>query len=225
VISVSDTGTGMGDEVRSRIFDPFFTTKGRAGMGLGLAVSYGIIRRHEGSVEVDSELGRGSSFHIKLPMTQGGIKTSSPVESTKPAQLSSQSSRSRILVVEDEGHVRELLRDILEGEGCQVILAETGHEALALFEALKFDAIFTDVGLPGMSGWELARAIRTRDKSVPLAAITGWGGAIGSKEQKEAGVNWVIAKPFTVEQIVEIAEQASLRREAAVEQALTTVAA
>src|SRR5215210_6331150 len=123
-IAVSDTGTGMSEEVRSRIFDPFFTTKGKAGLGLGLAVSYGIIRRHEGTVEVESEAGHGTTFRISLPVARGVTKTLPTAELVAPAQVSTQTHRTKILVVDDEEYVRELLRDILEHEGYQVVLAD-----------------------------------------------------------------------------------------------------
>jgi signal transduction histidine kinase/CheY-like chemotaxis protein len=210
-ISISDTGTGMSEEVRSRIFDPFFTTKGDAGMGLGLAVSYGIISRHDGSVEVESKLGQGTTFRISLPSARGMVEMPTPAETIAilPAR---ENARAKILVVDDEDYVRELLRDILEHDGHEVVLAQGGREALTLFEHSTFEAIFTDVGLPGMSGWELARAIRERDCAVPLAVITGWGEAVGSLERKTAGVDWVVAKPFTMEQILKIAAEVSLRR-------------
>ncbi|HEX8138842.1 MAG TPA: ATP-binding protein [Pyrinomonadaceae bacterium] len=224
-IAVSDTGTGMSEEVRSRIFDPFFTTKGKAGLGLGLAVSYGIIRRHEGTVEAESEVGRGTTFKIRLPIARGVVKAQVTGELIVPETLSSHSNQTKILVVDDEEYVRELLRDILETEGCQVILAEGGYEALALFDVMGFDAVFTDVGLPGMSGWELARAIRERDAELPLAVITGWGEAVGSNEQKAAQVDWVVAKPFTIDRIVDIATEVSQRREEFLESVTASVAA
>jgi CheY-like chemotaxis protein len=213
-ISVSDTGTGMSDEVRSRIFDPFFTTKGKAGMGLGLAVSYGIVRRHEGTVEVDSDVTRGTTFRIKLPIARGAVQAPPQTgELTMPLALAAKSHQTRILVVDDEDYVRELLRDILENEGYQVSLAGGGREALSLFQSQPFDAVFTDVGLPGMSGWELARAIRAQNRHLPMAVITGWGEAVGSHEQKAAQIEWVVAKPFTVDRIIEIAHEVSSRRE------------
>ena len=213
-ISVSDTGTGMSDDVRSRIFNPFFTTKGKTGMGLGLAVSYGIIRRHDGTIEVESEVGHGTTFRLKLPTARG---TSKPVrgtaELTAPISIAPQrSQRARFLVVDDEEHVRELLRDILARDGHEVVLAQTGHEALARCSETEFDGVFTDLGLPGMSGWELARALRERHAHLPLAVVTGWGEAVGSHEQAAAGVDWVVTKPFTVEQITGIARAAMLRR-------------
>ncbi|HEY9404824.1 MAG TPA: ATP-binding protein [Pyrinomonadaceae bacterium] len=225
-ISVADTGMGMTDEVRSRIFDPFFTTKGKAGMGLGLAVSYGIIRRHEGTVEVESETGRGTSFRITLPSGKNAAKpqpsASQPATATvAPAGLSG----TKFLVVDDEEYVRDLLRDILEKEGHEVTTAASGREALVLYDETRFAAVLMDVGLPGMSGWELARAIRERDEHTPLAIVTGWGEAVGSNAQKEAGVDWVVAKPFTVEQITAIAREVSRKQEGGFERVATTVAA
>jgi signal transduction histidine kinase/CheY-like chemotaxis protein len=225
-ISVADTGMGMSDEVRSRIFDPFFTTKGKAGMGLGLAVSYGIIRRHEGTVEVESETGRGTSFRITLPSGKSAARPQpSASQPITAAALPAASSGTKFLVVDDEEYVRDLLRDILEKEGHEVTTAASGREALALYDETRFAAVLMDVGLPGMSGWELVRAIRERDERTPLAIVTGWGEAVGSDKQKEAGVDWVVAKPFTVEQITAIAREVSRKQEGGFERVETTVAA
>lgn len=220
VISVGDTGTGMAPEIKTRIFDPFFTTKGKAGMGLGLAVSFGIIRRHEGAVEVDSEVGVGTRFRISLPKAQVTDEPISLELEPQPPKLvietphmsatrSFEGYQTRILVVDDEEVVRELLRDLLESEGCRVYLAPGGREALNLFKAQQFDGVFTDVGMPGMSGWELAHAIRQRNETIPIAVVTGWGEAVGSDEQREARVNWVVTKPFRAERISELVQEIS----------------
>ena len=219
VISVGDTGTGMPADVKSRIFDPFFTTKGKAGMGLGLAVSFGIIRRHEGSVEVESEVGLGTRFRIKLPKAQITEETiQAPAEVVVDAPVAKvvhtyDENQTKILIVDDEESVRELLRDLLEQEGCRVYLAPGAREALSLYEVHQFDGIFTDVGMPGMSGWELAHVIRQRHETIPIAVITGWGEAVGSDEQKAARVDWVVTKPFRAERISELAQQICERRE------------
>ena len=238
VISVGDTGTGMPPEVKSRIFDPFFTTKGKAGMGLGLAVSFGIIRRHEGSVEVESEVGAGTKFKISLPkaaveedsVTVEPIGRVPALEALKIANpitaRSFDGPQPQILVVDDEEAVRELLRDLLESEGFRVYLAPGGREALNLFAAQRFDGVFTDVGMPGMSGWELAHAIRQSNETVPIAVITGWGEAVGSDEQKEARVDWVVTKPFRAERISELAQEICKKRNVSLKQAsLSGVAA
>jgi signal transduction histidine kinase/CheY-like chemotaxis protein len=208
-IGITDTGAGMTEEVRSKVFDPFFTTKGKAGMGLGLAVSYGIICRHEGTVDVESAVGQGTRFLIKLPVTRKalvGLSGDAKIKQVAPGS----EPQVRILVVDDESFIRELLRDILESEGHLVAEAEDGFQALALFASESFDAVFTDIGMPGMSGWDLARAIRERNVDIPLAVLTGWGEAVSSHERKTAAVNWVVSKPFDVNRVVEILKEISL---------------
>lgn len=223
-ISVRDTGIGMNEEVRLRIFDPFFTTKDKAGMGLGLAVSYGIIRRHEGTVEVESEAGNGTNFRITLPIAKSA-QEQSVGQLAGAVPLPPRSCQTKILVVDDEEYVRELLRDILETEGCGVSLAEGGREALSLFERENFDAVFTDVGMPEMSGWQLAHALRTLNSNIPVAVITGWGEAVGSSEREAAQVDWVLAKPFDTEQILEVAHEVFRRREGNIVHETSAVAA
>ena len=210
-IAISDTGCGMSPEVRSRIFDPFFTTKGKAGMGLGLAVCYGIIQRHQGSIEIDSRVGQGTTFRIKLPIAEVKPSTETREEPVVHLTLVRTPKSPSILVVDDEDCVLEVLRDVLESEGYEVTVAKSGDEALSSFETKDFKAVFTDVGMPGMSGWELARAIRERDEEIPLAVITGWGEAVSSKEQETAKIDWVITKPFSIDHISEIACEIALR--------------
>ena len=217
IIKIIDTGVGMYPEVRSKIFDPFFTTKGKAGLGLGLAVSFGIIRRHGGEIEVESTYGKGTEFRITLPVAKMGEQSVTPVEQVEQVEIAApvvteeprtveslDRPRTRMLVVDDEEFVRELLGEILEGEHCDVYLAASGSEALSVFKNMEFDGVFTDVGMPGMSGWELAREIRQLNPSIPIAVITGWGEAVGSHEQKAAGVDWVVAKPFTADRVVDL---------------------
>src|SRR5689334_22673789 len=212
IVKVADTGVGMYPEVRSRIFDPFFTTKGKAGLG----VSFGIIRRHGGNIEVESKYGQGTEFCITLPVAQ---IAESPIvrreldveEPQEPLRLTmthaGELPPTRLLVVDDEDFVRELLADILEGEHCEVKLAMDGTEALELFREHEFDGVFTDIGMPGMSGWELAREIRQLNEGIPIAVITGWGELVGSHEQRAAGVDWVVAKPFTADRIAELVRE------------------
>ena len=118
----------------------------------------------------------------------------------------------KILVVDDEERVRELLREILEDTGYEVAVAGSGREGLSLFDSQRFDAVFTDLGMPGMSGWELARAIRERDEQLPLAVITGWGESVAAAEKESAQVNWILTKPFSMAQILGIVQEVSKRR-------------
>jgi signal transduction histidine kinase/ActR/RegA family two-component response regulator len=216
-VSVSDTGCGMSQEVRSRIFDPFFTTKGKAGMGLGLAISYGIVCRHEGTVEVQSEVNGGTTFTIRLPVARGVRKPEAVEEVAADAYAPAVSAgkSARVLVVDDEQHVRDLLADILESEGCEAVTCASGNEAAALLGAGGFDAVFTDIGMPGMSGWELARIVREHDAEIPVGVITGWGEAVGSDQQQAARVDWVVSKPFSMKRIVEIVREIEQREKLA----------
>jgi signal transduction histidine kinase/ActR/RegA family two-component response regulator len=216
VLCITDTGTGMTSEVKQRLFDPFFTTKGKAGTGMGLAVSFGIIRRHEGSIEVESETGRGTTFKISLPKVTPALITAG--QNLLTAGVSSSDDRMRILVVDDETHVREVLIEALESEGCEVISAPSGEVALALFDQYegKFDAVFTDIGMPEMSGWELVTEIRERSKTIPLAIVSGWADAISVQTRNAVNADWVIAKPFDINKISNIAQEISQRKTAAV---------
>ena len=163
-------------------------------------------------------------MQIILPVAEGAVKAP-PSGELLPHIMPAPSSKTRFLVVDDEDYMRALLRDILEKEGFEVALAEGGREALLLLEDAQFDGIFTDLGMAGMSGWEFARAIREHDKRIPIAVITGWGAAVGSEEQKAAEVDWVVAKPFTIEQVVGIAREVSKRREENLGRVVSIVAA
>ena len=216
VLCITDTGTGMTSEVKQRLFDPFFTTKGKAGTGMGLAVSFGIIRRHEGSIEVESEPGRGTTFKISLPKVTPAVTNAG--QNLLTAGTSTNDDRMRVLVVDDETHVREVLIEALESEGCEVISAPSGEVALALFDQYegKFDAVFTDIGMPEMSGWELVTEIRERSKTIPLAIVSGWADAISVQTRNAVNADWVIAKPFDINKISNIAQEISQRKTAAV---------
>jgi CheY-like chemotaxis protein len=213
VICVTDTGSGMTSEVKQRLFDPFFTTKGKAGTGMGLAVSFGIIRRHEGSIEVDSEPGRGTTFKISLPKVVP-VAASAEDAVHAAADVATGDETIRVLVVDDETHVREVLIEALEAEGCEVVSAQSGEIALALYEQYegKFDAVFTDIGMPEMSGWELCTEIRERSKTIPLAIISGWADAISVQTRNAVNADWVVAKPFDINKICGIAQEIAQRK-------------
>jgi len=214
VVYITDTGTGMTPEVKQRLFDPFFTTKGKAGTGMGLAVSFGIIRRHEGSIEVDSEPGRGTTFKISLPKVTpaGAIEAANNI--TALPTTATAEDKVRVIVVDDETHVREVLIEALEAEGCEVVSAESGEIALALYDQYdgKFDALFTDIGMPSMNGWELVTEIRIRSENMPIAIISGWADAISVQTRNAVKADWVVAKPFDIDRISKIAQEIAQRK-------------
>jgi CheY-like chemotaxis protein len=201
----------MTPEVKSRLFDPFFTTKGKGGTGMGMAVSFGIIRRHNGSIDVESEPGRGTTFRITLPVaeSEASAETGVTIQET-----SSGEDKVRVLVVDDEAAVREVLREALEAEGCEVMVAESGEMALKIYDDRKgkLDVVFTDIGMPEMSGWELASEIRKRSETIPLAIVSGWADAISCDARQAIKADWVVSKPFDIATIAGIANEVADRR-------------
>ena len=181
---------------------------------MGLAVSFGIIRRHEGSIEVDSEPGRGTTFKISLPKVTpaGAIEAANNI--TALPTTATAEDKVRVIVVDDETHVREVLIEALEAEGCEVVSAESGEIALALYDQYdgKFDALFTDIGMPSMNGWELVTEIRTRSENMPIAIISGWADAISVQTRNAVKADWVVAKPFDIDRISKIAQEIEQRK-------------
>jgi CheY-like chemotaxis protein len=181
----------MPDEVRWRVLEPFFTTKGARGTGLGLAVSWGIVKRHGGTIEIESTVGVGSIFVIRLPV----CKEEPAAEAPGPARPSAPTAR--VLVIDDEREIRDVLRDMLTSFGHTVIEAASGEEGLACCDDGEVDVILTDVSMPGMSGWDVAAACRRRFPGIPLGFVTGWGDRLDPAETLRSGVRFVLSKPFT----------------------------
>jgi len=189
-IAAEDTGCGMPDEVRWRVLEPFFTTKGLRGTGLGLSVSWGIVKRHGGTIDIESTVGVGSTFVIRLP-----VGREEPAAET-PEQVRRSAPAARVLVIDDEGEIRSVLRDMLTSFGHTVIEAASGEEGLACCSDGGVDVILTDVSMPGMSGWDVAAACRRRFPRVPLGFVTGWGDRLDPAETQRSGVRFVLSKPF-----------------------------
>jgi PAS domain S-box-containing protein len=190
VLTVSDTGVGMTEEIRRRIFDPFFTTKGEHGTGLGLPVSYSIVKRHGGEMRVESRPGAGTTFTIALP---AGAATGAEL-AADAGMIGTR--RGRILLVDNDAQVMTILGEMLADVGHQVVPVGGGTDALRVFVPGGFDLVMTNLGMAGMNGWELADQIRARDPQVPLIFITGWG----MQEQDQArcrtlGVAALLFKP------------------------------
>jgi PAS domain S-box-containing protein len=205
VITIEDTGGGIPLSIKDRIFDPFFTTKGPQSTGLGLSVSYGIINRHHGTIVADSVEGMGTTFTIKLPITS---KTETKEDRPeKVISLQARQKQARVLVIDDEAEVRELLRDILSDAGHEVDVARGGCEGIAMFEKQAYDIVLTDLGMPVMSGWEVAGKIRQINKCVPIALVTGWNVVLDDAAMHSSGINLVVHKPFQVEQVLNLVRE------------------
>jgi signal transduction histidine kinase/CheY-like chemotaxis protein len=202
-VRVSDTGVGMTEEVKRRIFDPFFTTKGVTNSGLGMSVSYGIIKRHGGEILVESSPGKGSTFAIHLPT---GYFAEEP--EANDAEFPSETPSARILVVEDDASVQEILGQMLVAKGHRVVVASDGEEGIAKFKTGQFDLVFTDLGMPKLSGWEVGKILKKIDPHVPIAMITGWGVEVHREKMLESGIDIILPKPFDFEQISQIISKA-----------------
>jgi len=209
-LRVSDTGTGMTEEVKKRIFDPFFTTKGVTSSGLGMSVSYGIIKRHGGEVLVESEPGKGTTFIIHLPKGYGGEVT----ELEKQVLKSGDKKRSaRILVIDDEDPVRDILSRMLRAKGHEVAVASDGEEGIEQFKKEEFDLVFTDLGMPGISGWEVGKTLKQLNPKIPVAMITGWGMELNREKMRENGIDLIVSKPFNFDQVIQLVSEAMELRE------------
>ena len=206
-ILITDTGPGMSEEVKRKIFDPYFTTKGPQSDGLGMSVSHGIITRHEGEIEIHSEEKKGTTITVKLPIPQA------EAEKEKKTVIPSGIKKATILVVDDEDTVREALEDMLAAEGHRVISSSNAKEGIELFKKEKVDLVFTDLGMPEIPGWQLAKLIKEIEPRTPVVMITGWGIQVAKEEIKESSVDFFIAKPFREEELLEVVAKAMKLRE------------
>ncbi len=200
VVEVCDTGCGMPEEVRDRLFEPFFTTKGQAGTGLGLSVTHGILRRHDAEIQLATEPGSGTTFRLLF----------SPVAAAPTQAKAFTGDALHILVVDDDQAVAELLRDLLLELGHQVTLANSAAEALTALAQYGADLLLTDLDLAETSGWQLARQARRQRPDLLIGMVTGWPLGASDAEIKRRGVDFVIAKPFSLSTLIETL--ASLRR-------------
>ena len=202
IIQVEDDGPGMPEETRTRIFDPFFTTKGIQSTGLGLSISYGIINAHHGTISVDSAEGKGTTFTICLPEAQQLTPTIQPEQAqTQPR------GEATVLVIEDEEEIRELLCEIISSCGSSVETAHDGSQGIKLFSQKPFDMVFTDLGMPGLTGWQVAQEIKKINSSTPVALITGYSIPDDSNELQQKGVDFVLNKPFLIDQVLKLVQE------------------
>ncbi|MFQ5840687.1 MAG: GAF domain-containing protein, partial [Candidatus Methylomirabilales bacterium] len=192
VLEVSDTGTGMTDEVLQRCLEPFFSTKPERGTGLGLAMVYGIIQRHQGTLAIESEPGQGTTFILRLP-----VYTKQDAEH-RPQAGEVLSRRLDILVVDDEPPVREAITAYLTGDGHRVETASNGSEGLEKFRAGWFDVVVTDKGMPEMAGDQLAAAIKRVAPDAPVILLTGFGDLMIASGETPAGVDIIVGKPVAL---------------------------
>ena len=197
-VTVVDTGLGMPEDVRLRAHEPFFTTKGVKSQGLGLSVAFGITRRHGGELSIESEPGEGTTVRVTLPAPPAGTPRTSRIGRLPSRPL-------RILLVDDEDEVRGALADMLTAHGHTVVPAGGGPEALRQLDADDaLDLVVTDLVMPGMTGWEVAAEVKARRPQLPVGVVTGAGEVAHATPGVQAAVDFVLAKPVTLDALEEV---------------------
>jgi CheY-like chemotaxis protein len=204
MIEVIDSGTGMTEEVRKRCLEPFFSTKGKRGTGLGLAMVYGIMERHEGRIEIDSRPRAGTTMRLVFPVRELQV---APVE--KPNGPTRPLPALHILCIDDEPLLREMLKQILENGGHTVELADGGEQGIGLFRAAQtrkepFDVVITDLGMPHVDGRQVAKFIKAESKETPVIMLTGWGTIMKEDGDLPAQVEGVLSKPPKIAELFEM---------------------
>jgi signal transduction histidine kinase/DNA-binding response OmpR family regulator len=204
---VRDSGHGMPESVRARIFEPFFSTKGPKGSGLGLAVAYSVITRRGGSILVDSEVDRGTTFTLMLPYipvtTPPTVALASRPSADRPRPSpAGPSERSqlrgvRILVADDEPGLVAIVRQLMQRSGADVTVANGGKAAVEALrtQTAKFDVVITDLDMPEVDGWAVSSAVKALSPETHVVMLTGWAGDITSEDFKARGVDAMLAKP------------------------------
>lgn len=191
LLSVADTGVGMSEEVRRRAFEPFFSTKGSQGTGLGLSICYGIVQRHGGTIDLRSEQGKGTTVLVRLPISAEALPLGQD-ETLPPLPPLT------ILLVDDEDSVRAVIGRMLTRAGHTVIAVGGGREAIAEIQHRRpgeIDVVITDLGMPQVTGREVARASKAHAPLTPVILLTGWGGKMGQELGRPEDVDAILTKP------------------------------
>ena len=200
VAEVSDSGVGMTDDIRRHLFDPFFSTKGTSGTGLGLSVVYGIVNRHHGTIDVETSPGRGTIFRVEFPAAFDAMLPEEDVMS----EAHETTRTGHILVIDDDPAIAELLEMTLQSVGHRVDVANSGAEGVRMAGAGEYDLIFSDLGMPDLSGWEVAEQIFRDKPAQPLILVTGWGATLEDSELERRGITEVVHKPFDINDLIEV---------------------
>jgi len=195
-LEISDTGVGMAEDVRNKCTEPFFSTKGPNAAGMGLTIACRMVKRHNGTIDIESVPGRGTTVAICLP-----VETLQPVQVRKATDHPVR--KLRILVVDDESWSRVALVHTLMMEGHTVETASNGQEGLEKFRVGKFDLVVTDHAMPGMSGNELAIAVKKIDPSKRVILVTGYYDTLEEKERERSGVDGVVGKPIRPSELID----------------------
>jgi signal transduction histidine kinase/ActR/RegA family two-component response regulator len=201
-VEVRDNGIGMDEKTRQRCLEPFFSTKAKhGGTGLGLAMVYGMIQRHEGVINIESAPGQGTAFQLTFPIREQTIAIA-----PQPAPRVSKPRSLQVLCIDDESAIREILNDSLKTFNHRVTTAACGKDGIELFRtALKqnqpYEAVITDLGMPEMDGHQVARIIKAESPKTPVIMLTGWGTIMKEEGETAPEVDAIIAKPARIDEL------------------------
>jgi CheY-like chemotaxis protein len=194
LVEVIDTGVGMDEETRRRCLEPFFTTKGERGTGLGLAMVYGVVQRHNGELEIDSESGSGTTVRLSFAAAPASLLEATEIHAALPVGIT-------ILLVDDDPILLRSLRETLELDGHTILTANDGKEGIELFQKSRsgghvtVSVVITDLGMPHVDGRSVARAVKQASPDTPVIMLTGWGERLLAEGDTPPYVDRVLSKP------------------------------
>ena len=194
----------MDEQTRRRCLEPFFSTKGKLGTGLGLAMVYGIMERHDGNIEIESQPGKGTTVRLVFP-----VRPNTATSDNSTASVSGTRVPLHILCIDDEPLLRGVMKEILEAEGHTVDLADNGQSGVDRFRGASagdnpFSVVITDLGMPKLNGNQVAQIVKRESPTTPVIMLTGWGTMMTADESATADVDGVLSKPPRIQEIREL---------------------
>lgn len=214
LIAVRDEGEGIPEENLERLTDPFFTTRDDREMGLGLQLVEQVLERHGGRLEVDSELGAGSSIALVLPPSPDAPSEPPPapredlsISSFAAMPAPTRPGERSVLLIDDQADLVQVVETILRGQGWNVQSALNGRDGIALAQAGSFTLVLTDLGMPDISGWEVAQRMRELQPDTPVILMTGWAAEIDESSLEEHGIDALLPKPFRTEALLQLVDR------------------
>jgi len=215
-VSVMDTGVGMDEETRRRCLEPFFTTKGERGTGLGLAMVYGMAQRHNAGVEIESEPGHGTTFHLLFPQT---VARAEEAPAATPAGRTARPLR--ILLIDDDPFVLDSMRSVLTLDGHDVTEANGGRSGIDTFDreqggGAPFDVVITDLGMPEVGGNKVIAAVKAASPQTPVILMTGWGQRLEGADDTAPPPDFVVPKPPDLDSLREVFRKIAAREQGSV---------
>jgi len=208
VMTISDTGQGMDDQTLEKCFDPFFTTKEvNKGTGLGLSTAYGIVKEHDGDIQVFSTVGKGTTFRLSFP-----VATSEKSGDEERPPMKRKAKGQKILLADDEIEICKVMAELLERFGYSVSYVVNGRDALEKYESWKPDLVLLDRSMPGMDGMTCAGEILAGDPHAKIVIISGYDekGPSGISGQEQKGIKGYLTKPIDLEEMIIFLERVLL---------------